>query len=103
MFIQTKSKTVDHREIYNGSYMSSLIKDQRKNQNRKSNVPDLQEPNELYHSPIPLPKEKCADLKVLMEFCEEEGSKEYYGQLLSANRPVLEPESDDVPDDQSDF
>ncbi|CAH1113214.1 unnamed protein product [Psylliodes chrysocephalus] len=85
MFIQTKRKTIDHSKKYNGSYMSSLIKDHRKNQKRKSNVPDLQEPNQLYHSPIPLPKEKCADLKVLMKFCKEEGPKGYYSQLISAN------------------
>ncbi|CAH1106455.1 unnamed protein product [Psylliodes chrysocephalus] len=80
-----------------------IDKSSTENQKRKSNVPDIQEPNQLYHSPIPLPKEKCADLKVLMKFCEKEGSKDYYSQLLSANRPVPETESDDVPDDQSDF
>ncbi|CAH1111604.1 unnamed protein product [Psylliodes chrysocephalus] len=85
---------------YQNSSSSSEKQENLENQKRKSNLPDLQEPNQLYHSPIPLPKEKCADLKVLMKFCEEEGSKEHYSQLLSANRPVLEPESDD---DQSDF
>ncbi|RZF33159.1 hypothetical protein LSTR_LSTR004845 [Laodelphax striatellus] len=41
--------------------------------------------NWLKFSPKRLNKEKCDDLKVLMKFCEEPGSREYYEKLLASD------------------
>nr|CAD7259109.1 unnamed protein product [Timema shepardi] len=42
------------------------------------------EPEQLYHAPIKLPMEKYRDLEDLIKFCEEEGSQDFYRQLLSS-------------------
>lgn len=56
----------------------------------------MAEPEQSYNGPLALSKEKCNDIKVLLKFCEEEGSKEYYMNLLVGNETAIEVPAVDV-------
>lgn len=77
---------------YNGAFFTAEVKlttqeieKERKRRLKKHLEPlqQLEEPLQLYDAPIPLSKEKLKDLRVLMRFCENEGSKEFYTNLLT--------------------
>nr|CAD7265023.1 unnamed protein product [Timema shepardi] len=80
---QDKPHFLSHRENYNGPYLSSVITD-KNNKKRPTPGTDQREPEQLYHAPIKLPMEKYRDLEDLIKFCEEEGSQDFYRQLLSS-------------------
>lgn len=111
-FTQVKSLSIEHRNGFNGAFYSSAVKKNDKEierdniLRRKKNKPPLKiltEPEQMYKAPIRLSKEKCNDLKVLMRFCEEEGSRQYYENLLAANEAAVNVPVDDNPNGEPDF
>lgn len=98
-FIQAKRLTVEIRNSYNGTFFTSAIQKSEKEKERegklrrKKNLPMLREmlePEQSYTAPLALSKEKCNDLKILLKFCIEEGSKEFYINVLAANESAIE-------------
>nr|CAD7412848.1 unnamed protein product [Timema cristinae] len=106
-----KAETPDGwREVFEGArvkpnHFAVVSCEQTMFRKKKSSTPYLQEPEQLYHAPIPLTKEKCKDLKVLMKFCGDEGSKEYYSQFIEVHRSELlsARQGGDILDDHNDL
>ncbi|XP_046685705.1 uncharacterized protein LOC124371418 [Homalodisca vitripennis] len=104
-FFQDKCLSLEYRNGYNGAFFTSSIKkndrekEREEKQRKKKNLPrpeHMAEPEQSYNAPLALSKEKCNDLKVLLKFCEEEGSKEYYMNLFVGNETAIEVPAVDV-------
>lgn len=97
-FVNLKLRTMEHRMSYNGAFYTAVVrltdqeieKEKQKRLKKKLEpLPQLEEPQLSYNALIPLSKEKANDLQVLMRYCENEGSKEFYSNLLTATSNVF--------------